>query len=130
MTARRALSRTLATAMISRMKPGTIAIVPPTLAPNPGQPEAITANSATADTTSTARPRGPPHPPEAAHPFAAVRQLMPGDRLASADRLAPSDRLASADSLVSAGRLAPDRRPADLSTIAASQALHSMPAAP
>ena len=56
---RRQVTRIPATAASSSRKPGTIAIVPPTLAPNPGQPEATTANSAIALTASTARRRSP-----------------------------------------------------------------------
>ena len=37
------------------MKPGTMAMVPPTLPPNCGQPQATTANTATAPAASTAR---------------------------------------------------------------------------
>src|SRR5260370_19924239 len=45
---RRQFSLTPATARPSSRKQGTIAMVPPTLPPNPGQPDANTANAATA----------------------------------------------------------------------------------
>ena len=48
-----------AIAMSSSRQQGTRAIVPPTFAPNCGQPQAITAKSATADAAASARLRAP-----------------------------------------------------------------------
>ena len=76
-TPRPAVIRAPAATAISSRKPGTMAIVPPTLAPNPGQPAAMTATTATALIPATAGRREPrrsaadPSQPHSSRPDAA-----------------------------------------------------------
>src|SRR6266498_4644601 len=76
---RRTVIRTPATAASSSRNAGTMAIVPPTFAPNPGQPDATTVNSATAAAAATAwpRPARVPSPAALKHAESADELLLP-----------------------------------------------------
>ena len=69
--------RTPAAAAISSTKPGTIAIVPPTFAPNPGHPAATTVNTVIAAITSSARRRAPLPPRRSAAPPSQAARSRP-----------------------------------------------------